>query len=671
MWVNEFKKGAYGRMLGLLYLLISLYVGWNINQLFLREALKKWMVTLPAAFVTGALTIAWITYFLAYIFRNKSSPMMIANCIIIPIFLVASVVLFLRNGKHKGFNWKEFAFDNRFELILTTVFVMATSFLMFYTFRGEGSVILVGPTVFSDFAAHTSVIRSFSRGVNFPTNYPMFPDGDMRWHFMFMFLVGNLEFLGLRLDWAVNIPSILALTGALMTLYSLSVTIFKNKAVGVLTTVLFWFRSGFAIFTFFMRPETTLLSFFTHDAFIGYTTAEAWGLWNQNVYANQRHLAFGLTLMFIIIIEILPLLDKKIEKAGTVDVVIDANAPQNAFVLFLKNTFVSKQAWVVEDWRRAVGLGLMLGASSYWNGASVIATLLVLAFIGLLSYNKLEFVILAGITIVLTLLQQQFFVPSGTSLVEPAILIGFIAPDRSFTGIMRYIIELFGIFPLMALVGLAFAKGVIRRWLWVAFWMPFFFAFTVSLTPDVMVNHKYVMMSVMLLNIFIAHAVWWMWQKDVLKIVAVLTVVFLTITGVQDMFTYVNMNRGSMRIDNNNPMTVWIQENVEPRDIILTPLYALHPIVQGGRAMFKGWPYFSWSAGYDTDGRIQIWEEMFSTTDIEWLRQALEENNISYVVIDEAFRQNMGAYFDLNEELFANNFDVAFEWYGYTFYKVR
>jgi len=186
-----------------------------------------------------------------------------------------------------------------------------------------------------------------------------------------------------------------------------------------------------------------------------------------------------------------------------------------------------------------------------------------------------------------------------------------------------------------------------------------------------MVNHKYVMMSVMLLNIFIAYAVWWMWQKDVLKIVAVLTVVLLTITGVQDMFTYVNMNRGSMRIDNNNPMTVWIQENVEPGDIILTPLYALHPIVQGGRSIFKGWPYFSWSAGYDTDGRIQIWEEMFSTTDLEWLRQALEENNISYVVIDEAFRQNIGAYFDLNEEMFANNFDVAFEWYGYTFYKVR
>ena len=42
------------------------------------------------------------------------------------------------------------------------------------------------------------------------------------YHFMFQFLVGNLEFLGIRLDFAYNIESVLALLGFLMLLYSIA-----------------------------------------------------------------------------------------------------------------------------------------------------------------------------------------------------------------------------------------------------------------------------------------------------------------------------------------------------------------------------------------------------------------------------------------------------------------
>jgi len=70
-------------------------------------------------------------------------------------------------------------------------------------------VMRIGWSVSSDFSTHLAVIRSFSYGSNFPSGYPHFADGNMRYHFMFMFLAGNLEFLGLRLDWAFNLPSIL------------------------------------------------------------------------------------------------------------------------------------------------------------------------------------------------------------------------------------------------------------------------------------------------------------------------------------------------------------------------------------------------------------------------------------------------------------------------------
>jgi len=40
-------------------------------------------------------------------------------------------------------------------------------------------------SVFSDFAPHLAVIRSFSFGSNFPTEYPHFADGTIRYHFLF------------------------------------------------------------------------------------------------------------------------------------------------------------------------------------------------------------------------------------------------------------------------------------------------------------------------------------------------------------------------------------------------------------------------------------------------------------------------------------------------------
>ena len=54
-------------------------------------------------------------------------------------------------------------------------------------------------------------MRSFSMGNNFPTEYPHFGGQDVKFHFMFQFFVGNLEFLGLRLDFAYNVVSVLAL----------------------------------------------------------------------------------------------------------------------------------------------------------------------------------------------------------------------------------------------------------------------------------------------------------------------------------------------------------------------------------------------------------------------------------------------------------------------------
>lgn len=93
---------------------------------------------------------------------------------------------------------------------------------MFYVFYIRNGELYSGFSVYGDYAPHTAMMRSFSKGNNFPTEYPHFGGQDVKYHFMFQFLVGNLEFLGIRLDFAYNIESVLALLGFLMLLYSIA-----------------------------------------------------------------------------------------------------------------------------------------------------------------------------------------------------------------------------------------------------------------------------------------------------------------------------------------------------------------------------------------------------------------------------------------------------------------
>ena len=117
---------------------------------------------------------------------------------------------------------------------------------------------------------------------------------------MFQFLTGNLEYLGMRMDFAYNIVSTLSLVGFLMLLYQLALRITGKMCCGVLALFLFFFRSGMAFFRFVwehIQAGNLVETLEENTSFIGYTVNENWGLWNFNVYLNQRHLAFGLLMV--------------------------------------------------------------------------------------------------------------------------------------------------------------------------------------------------------------------------------------------------------------------------------------------------------------------------------------------------------------------------------------
>ena len=81
-----------------------------------------------------------------------------------------------------------------------------------------------------DFGLHLSLIRSFAWGNNTPVESPFFPGKPLMYHYAVDWLAGQLVRSGVRIDYALNGVSAVALTVLLYGLYRLG---------GILSIILF------------------------------------------------------------------------------------------------------------------------------------------------------------------------------------------------------------------------------------------------------------------------------------------------------------------------------------------------------------------------------------------------------------------------------------------------
>jgi DNA-binding beta-propeller fold protein YncE len=190
--------------------------------------------------------------------------------------------------------------------------------MMFAVLDFKGGNLLIGITQWSDYGPNTAIVQSFAHGHNFPAEYPHFAGEPIRYHFLFYFLAGNLEFLGLNLAWSVNLLSVLTLVCMLALVVALGQLLFKSRAVGCLASAFFFFH-GTLNFVPFLRKQTSFKG--ALDAIYhlrDYLTSgypyrgEDWGIWTQVVFLNQRHLASSIGIFLIVLIF---LLDRYLEKA--------------------------------------------------------------------------------------------------------------------------------------------------------------------------------------------------------------------------------------------------------------------------------------------------------------------------------------------------------------------
>lgn len=628
-------------MFGIIYLILCILTGMEaVGCLFPRRTAENgnriWVI-LPTAFGTGVLMLTWAVYIISWMFSvcaGAEHPLFYGNLLVMTVSTLVLAVLFKKKKKNifpvaEGMLTRKWIL--RKEIILFTVVTVFVTWMMFYVFHMKDGILYSGFSVFGDYAPHTAMMRSFSRGNNFPTQYPHYGGQDVKYHFMFQFLVGNLEYLGLRIDIGYNLVSILSLTGFLMILYAISYRMFHSFCAGASALVFFFFRSGTAFWQYLwehFRAGDLVETLRANTSFIGYTTNENWGLWNFNVYLNQRHLAFGLLMVSAAVWIFMEWLE-----AG-------CSHSENGIVWIGKRIF-SKDAWAGRNVKIAVLLGVFLGLTAFWNGAALIGGLLILAGMAVFSDGKLDYAICAALAVFFSELQSKLFV-SG-SVMSLSFYWGFLAENKSLVGVIGYLAEISGFFFVGLVVTVVFLKRKERAVLF-GFLLPLVFAFLVSLTPDINVNHKYVMISYAFTAVFWGWTVRRLflagktgWKKWLGRVVCGILCICLTLTGIYDYVIILRDNDSGHRVtvNMNSDLTDWLSENLHKEDLLLTPEYTMNEVTMAGVMLYCGWPYYAWSAGYDTYYRAEQAVTIYTTDDQNVLKETVKQEKITYILFED------------------------------------
>ena len=201
-------------MLALIYFALAACVGDFLCRRFYQ--FESAAHRCAAAILVGLLVSSWFTYLAGLAFFWTPQPLLWANL----LFFVAAVAL-LSWPKWKGRILKSTsveAYPKRSNLYLTRPegssiaewlliagYVVLVSWMMFASFNAKEGKLLIANPEYSDFGPNTALIQSFAVGHNFPTEYPHFSGDRIRYHFLFYFQAGNLEFLGFNPAWSLNL----------------------------------------------------------------------------------------------------------------------------------------------------------------------------------------------------------------------------------------------------------------------------------------------------------------------------------------------------------------------------------------------------------------------------------------------------------------------------------
>ncbi len=511
------------------------------------------------------------------------------------------------DAKRRGTRvWKQLS-----EAAFFTILFFFSFFLMFHTFSYDGAKheMHIASKAWSDFGAHIPLIRSFSYGPNYsrlmngdPIESPLFPGEPIRYHFGFYAFAGLLERLGIRMDWALNVPSALGFFALLILLYGMSFRLFQNAGVSLLTVIFFLFNGSLSGLRFFrehpLSPATPLdiITNTRFPAFGPWDGGDITAFWTLNIYTNQRHLG----LSYALLLGILLALHTPMKKA----------------------------------WHTACLVGMLASLLLFVNFAVAGISILFLGWIFLIQKKMRASLIISA----LVALPAVFLVRHMSNTVsaiawQPGYLMQNAGDNISF---IRFWVANLGLHAILIPLGLIWSPKPIRRLLGAPLILLFILPNLFRFSPDMINNHKFFNFFLILGNMFSAYAVIRIGHIRHIGLICLINLIFFsTLSGFIDFFPIINDTKGSVPDSRKNPDTLFFLTQSKPTDIIANSTWFYHPASLAGRSLFSGYTYFTWSYGYDQTSREAVLKAIYSARDTQILCTLLTQNNIAFVELSE------------------------------------
>ena len=485
-----------------------------------------------------------------------------------------------------------------FCLLLFSFWFFAKSF----GYNSSSGQFLIASNLYQDFGAHIPFIRSFSLGSNYPAEVPFFASANLIYHFMFDFFASIFEFLGLRIDMALNLISAISFGFLTVIIFYFSSELFKSKKVGIISCLLFVFNSSLSFLSFLSVNHfgfNLILAFWRNSFYIGNgplgdSTVSVF--WNLNTYVNQRHLIFGMLFGIWIIYCLLFQVSKKIEK------------------------------------KQFVFLGLLLGLLPFWHISVFLA--LYIFFLGLLIIfpDKRKQIIILLLTSFIIALPQIILIKSGSKALI-SFIPGFLISDRlSINNFLIFWIWNLGLSIITIPLGF-FLSNKMQRKIFLCF-LPILIIVNIFQFGNYMFdNHKFINLWIIFANFYSALVIIIMWNKNNLfKILSMIILFFLVLSGLINFM--VVKNDVFAKIDDypNNKLMSWVLKNISNNEVIVTNGEIYDPASLIGKKIFLGLPRYIYLYGEDPSNRQAEKKKILSGDNINEIKSLTKGNKIKHVI---------------------------------------
>lgn len=460
------------------------------------------------------------------------------------------------------------------------------------SFNSKNNDILVGAKYWSDFGSHLPLIRSFSRGKNWPPELPLYPGEPIKYHYSFYATVGFLEKITHRLDIALNLPSAFGIASLLLMVWIITYKSTRSYFAGIIALLLVFFNASFSWLDFLNKTSPATLSQFITSAskLVEFPSFRPWNdslitaFWNWNVYSNQRHLGLSFAIVLVIV-----------------------------YILI----FRPSKLWVVT--------GFLAGSLLLINQAAFVIACLALCCLVPYASGMRKKVIFSLIGALPWVVLYILTVARATT---PTLEFGFLAPKPVEIGsFVKFWFANLGVPLVLIPLSIFIAPKNLRPLavMWVMLWS---LGNIFRLSPDVINNHKLFNFGVIIAAILSATVIK---RFKLLVIVVPLCIA----GGLIDFLPIIHDTKHELADYTTNPDIAFFMNHTQPTETVVNSTWFYHPASLAGRSIFNGYSYFTWSYGYDQTQREEDTKNIYAETNLEHLCAMLVNLNLSYVELND------------------------------------